>query len=99
MDDLLSRAERAGNEGRIAQLTEEMRLPPLHRSAWPVWVKFLRLSRRRDWSDWGAPRLIKHTEIVAFQQLTRIRFAPWEIDLIEILDGVYMTVQSEAREG
>lgn len=61
-------------------------------------MKFLRLSRRREWSDWGAPRLIKHSEVVAFQRLTGVNFTPWEIDQIEILDGAYIAVLGEARQ-
>lgn len=94
---MLTRAERAGSEERIEELLEEMRIPPLPRFMWPIWLKFLRLSRRREWSDWGTPKLIKHTEILAFQQLTGMTFTPWEIDQIEILDGAYIAVMSEAK--
>lgn len=79
-------------------LWKDMALPYLPREARAIWTKFLRLSRRREWSDWGSPCLIKHSEIVAFQRLTGAQFTPWEIDQIEILDSVYISVIGSQRE-
>jgi hypothetical protein len=97
LENLLVRAERAGNKDRIEELEKELQLPYLPPDLYPLWLKFLRLSRRRDYGDMGGLKLIRHTEIVAFQQLSGVAFTPWEIEQIEILDNVYISVVSEAR--
>ena len=73
-----------------------MLLPYLPSDLQPLWLKFMRLSRRRDWGDMGGLKLLKHSEIVAFQQLTGTAFSPWEVEQIEMLDNVYITVANEA---
>lgn len=75
-----------------------MQLPYLPPDCYPIWLKFLRLSRRREWGDMGGMKLLRHSEIVAFQQLTGVSFTVWEIDQIEILDNVYIKVVSETRK-
>jgi hypothetical protein len=98
LENLLARAENAGNRKRIEQLERELDLPYLPDDMYPLWRRFLQLSRRRDWGDMGGIKSIKHTEIVAYQQLMGVQFNPWEIEQIEILDNAYIKVVSEARK-
>lgn len=76
-----------------------MDLPYLPPDLYPLWLKFLRLSRRREWGDMGGFKLVKYSEIEAFQRLTGEALTPWDIEQIEILDNIYIKVMGEARKG
>jgi hypothetical protein len=67
-------------------------LPPFPVPLRYLWNAFIRLSNRRPVGF--AASLIPWSEIDAFQRVTRFRLAPWEIQIIERLDAMFVSEQS-----
>lgn len=59
-----------------------------------LWRVFLRLHGRRG-SNGFAANPVSWPEIDAFVRNSRFRLAPWEIEVIEDLDAVYLVEQSK----
>jgi hypothetical protein len=96
---LLDRVRRSGGRPeRVAELEAELSAPPLPAALAYLWATFCRLATRRSSNGWG-PNLITYLEIDAFQRVTGFRFAPWEIELIETLDRMFITENAKARDG
>ncbi len=89
MSAQLERAERKGNDRRVAELERDLALPPFPRALAYVWQAYLRL-RRRTAGGFSGPQPIGWQEIDAFVRRSGIRLAPWEIELIETLDDIYL---------
>lgn len=64
-------------------------MPPFPAALAYLWRAYLRL-RRRCGSGFSGPQPVGWTEIYAFAQLSGIVLAPWEIDLIEAVDDLYL---------
>lgn len=86
----LDRAERRDREDRVAELQAELTMPPFPRALNYLWTAYLRLRRRKGSTDMGSPQPIEWPDIKAFVQITGMRLIPWECQLIEALDDVYM---------
>lgn len=86
LEGLLKRAKRPE---RVAELEAELAVPPMPAGAVYLWNAFMRLSSRRGSSGWG-PLMISWPEIDAFQRLSWVRLAPFEIEIIERLDEAWL---------
>lgn len=67
-------------------------MPPIPKALVYLWRAFHRLSRRRGGNGIGA-NPISWSEIDAFVRNTRIRLAPWEIEVIEALDDLFLAAR------
>lgn len=59
-----------------------------------LWRVFLRLSRRRGSNGFG-PDPVSFIEIETFTRLAGFPLAPWEIEILEHLDDIYLEVRGE----
>lgn len=71
----------------IADLEAELRMPPFPRPLGYLWRAYLRL-RRRTPAGFNGPQPVEWPAIEAFARL--FDFAPWEIELLEALDDIYL---------
>lgn len=80
----------------MAAWQAELALPALSPAAEVTWQAFARLSARRAGGFGPAP--LQWSEIRAFQDVTGIRLAPWQIEAIEVLDRLFLVEHSAARK-
>lgn len=74
-----------------------MRSLPLPPALTYLWNAFQRLSVRRP-QNGMALSPIPWTEIEAFSRLTGLRLVPWEVDIIEELDGLLVAERSKPKD-
>jgi hypothetical protein len=86
--------KRAKTPERRAQLEEELDQPPFPDALAYLWNVFTRLSNRRPVGMVAG--LIPWSEIDAFQRVSGFRLGPWEVQLIEALDGLYMSEKASS---
>ena len=94
-DTLKGLLKRARDPKRRAQYKADLECPPLPEAAEHIWRAFQRLSRRRGSGGMGASTLT-WPDIDAFVRQSRLRLAPWEIEMIEDLEDLWMA--ERARE-
>lgn len=94
---MLERAERKGDAQRAAALAEELKQPPFPLALAYLWRAFIRL-RGRKGCGFSGPEPITWPEIDAFTRQTRSRLAPWEIEVIEDLDSLYLEVLARVKK-
>lgn len=92
---LLGLLERSRIAKKIAEYEEALALPPFPQALRYIWVAFWRLRRRKGGSGFG-PSPIEWADIDAFLRHTRLPLVPWEIEMIETLDDLYMAQQARA---
>jgi hypothetical protein len=85
----LERAEKKANKKRIAELSAELAMPPFPKALAYLWRAYLRL-RRRQGAGFSGPQPVGWQDIDAFLRRSGLRMAPWEIELIEALDDIYL---------
>lgn len=56
-----------------------------------IWVAFLHL-RRRTPQGFSGPQPISPEQIIAWKKLHEHPLRPWEVEVIEVLDDLYMKV-------
>lgn len=66
----------------------ELDVPLLPIEAAHLWAWFNELSMRRTWSDRG-PNPITWSDVLAWQQLTGKKPAPWEVQAMLSLDAIF----------
>lgn len=49
----------------------------------------MRLSTRRGGTGYG-PAPISWSDIAAFQRVAGVRLAPWEVEIIEMIDAIFL---------
>lgn len=74
-----------------------MAVPELPPALSYLWTAFWRIRRRRTGGGFG-PAAITWADIGAFSQLSGMRFAPWEIEAIELLDDAWLASQAKKDE-
>lgn len=89
MKTQIKRARQRGNKARVAELKAEIANKKLPRAAWPVWQAFIRMSARRGSAGFG-PAPIGWGDIETYQRLTGAQLSPWDVSMIEMLDGLYL---------
>lgn len=102
LSDLLDKAERSNRPSdekakRIAELENELALPPIPAAVVYLWATFIRLHNRRGSNGMG-PNPITWADIESFMRLSGVSLAPWEIEIIEDLDGVFFAQQAKKTE-
>ncbi len=60
-----------------------------------LWSAFVRLHGRRGSTGFG-PAALSWPDIEAFNRLSRMNLAPWEVEVIEELDRVYLIHTADA---
>lgn len=78
-----------GDRARVALLKPDIKQKPLPPAARPIWMTFCRLSARRSSGGFG-PAPLGWTDLHAYQRMTGATLSPWEIEMIEMLDGMYL---------
>lgn len=87
LEGLLSRAR---TDARKAELSEELAVPAMPMALQYLWDAFMRI-RRRKGAGLNGPLPIEWPDIAAFVTLSGWRFAPWEIEIIEDLDSLWLS--------
>lgn len=64
-------------------------MPPFPEALRYLWVAFFRI-RRRKGSGLNGPLPIELPDLAAFAVLSGIRLAPWETEIIEDLDDLWL---------
>jgi len=75
-------------------LEAELALPPFPIELAYLWSAFMRL-RRRSAGGLNGPEPVTLQAIETLSRLSCLRFAPWEIKLIEALDDLYLVSVSK----
>ena len=90
----LERYERRHRTDRVAQVLAEVEaeltLPEFPKALAYLWRAYLRL-RRRAPGGFSGPQPVSWLEIDAFARRSGLALAPWEIELIEALDNIYLS--------
>lgn len=89
--------DRARNPEKIAEYEAELALPPFPKALEYIWQAFWRLRSRVNGSGFGAGR-ISWSDIDAFCRYSRISLVPWEVELIERLDDLYLVEANKKRD-
>lgn len=87
---------RARTADRAAEIDGELFVPQLPTSLTYLWNIFTRLSARRGNNGFG-PSLVTYADLMAFQMVTGFALSAWEVEMIEMLDGIYLSVVAESR--
>lgn len=74
---------------RLAEYEAELFVPPMPKSLVHVWIAFRRI-RKRKGSNGFAASPIEWPDIDAFVRNSRTHLTPWEIELIEDLDDLFL---------
>ncbi|MBX4944641.1 phage tail assembly chaperone [Rhizobium binae] len=85
------------NPKKQARLEAEIRLPPFPQSLAYLWSAYNRIRRRKGVGFTG-PQPIEWSDIEAFNRMTRMRLAPWEVEVIETLDNLYLDAKETDLE-
>jgi hypothetical protein len=93
LEGLLARTRRPEKR---AQYEAELACPPLPMALAYLWKAYKRMRRRKDHSDMGSVKPVGWPDIDAFVRNSRLDLQPWEIEIIEDLDDLYLAAQSEA---
>lgn len=88
----LERTRRADRRAAIEAELDGVPFPPALVYLWTVYNKI----RRRKGSNGFGPSPIEGQDIESFERRHRFPLAPWEHEVIEELDDLYMKVQSDA---
>ena len=80
---------RARSPDRRAAYVDELTCPPFPLSLDYLWSIFLRL-RRRKGSNGFAVSPIEYADIAAFCRLSHMRLSPWDTEIIEMLDNLFL---------
>lgn len=83
-------------EQRRKELEEEIYCPELPKELAYLWQAFLRLNKRRGSNGFGY-NPISWYEMDAFVRLSSMKFAPWEISLLEDIDELWLAEQNKER--
>jgi hypothetical protein len=87
--------ERTRSPQRREEIESELAQPPLPKAVGHIWGAFLRLSAHRQSAGFG-PGPITWPDLDAFCRMTRTRLVPWEVEMIEDLDSLWLA--EKARE-
>lgn len=93
LEGLLARAQ---DPAKLAGYEAQLLCPPFPRSLNYLWRAFYRL-RRRKGSNGFAMMPIEWPDIDAFCRNARFPLAEWEVELIEMLDDLFLVSQQSAE--
>lgn len=92
----LERAEIEDKARRIAEIEAELSMPPFPEPLDYLWRAYLRL-RRRIASGFSGPNPVGWQDIDAFIRRAGARFAPWEIEVLERIDDLFVRRDESAQ--
>lgn len=93
---MLERAERKQHAGRIAELSAQLAVPPFPAALSHLWRYYWRL-RRRKAGGMNGPAPVEWPDIEAFVSRAKVILPPWEVELIEKLDDLYLASVAEQQ--
>lgn len=85
--------ERTRNQKNLEEYQRALSCPSCPKSMEYLWAIFLRLRRRKSQNGFGVPA-IEWPDIDAFVRNSRITLTPWEIEIVEELDDLYLASKS-----
>jgi hypothetical protein len=86
--------DRARTAERREWIEAELACPPRPPALDYLWRAFLRLHHRRTCGDGPAP--LAWSELSAFMAVSGVRLSPWEIEMIEDLDNLWLAEQARS---
>ena len=72
-------------------------MPPFPEALRYVWNTYWRIRNRRGGNGWSASP-IELGDIVDFINLSGMRLAPWEVEIIEALDDTWLASHQQTPE-
>lgn len=91
-ESITGQLNRTRNPKRKAELEGELSLPSYPLPLDYLWSIYSRL-RRRKGGGFSGPAPIEWTDIDAFCRIGKITLSPWEIEIIESLDDLYLSTE------
>jgi hypothetical protein len=95
LEGLLARTR---NPERRAKIERALVCSPLPKALAYLWRVYLRIRRRKGSSGFGKQPL-EWSDIDAFLRLTATSLAPWEIELLEDLDDLFLVDYTNRQIG
>jgi hypothetical protein len=95
LEGLLARTR---NPARRAEIERALACPPLPKALGYLWRIYLRIRRRKGSGGFGAQPL-EWSDLGAFLRLTAMSLAPWEIELLEDLDDLFLVDYTNRQIG
>lgn len=86
--------KRARDPKRAAELNAELAVPPFPEELRYLWRAFVRLRNRIN-GNGMTPARISLQDLDAFNRLSGLRLAPWEVAIIEHLDDALLAANSK----
>lgn len=86
----LERAERKKAVKRIEEIEAELAMPPFPKALAYLWNVYIRL-RRRKAPSFSGQSPIDWQDIDAFIRRSGLRLAPWEIEILEAIDDIFLS--------
>lgn len=81
----------------MEEITAELELPPFPRALFYIWRSFNRIRRRKS-MGFNGPNPIEWSDVEAFMYVTQEQFSPWEVELIENLDDLYLLPHAKRNQ-
>lgn len=93
----LERAEIAGKTKRAAEIEVDLAMPSFPEPLGYLWRAYLRL-RRRMAAGFSGPNPVGWQDIDAFIRRSGTRLAPWEIEVLERIDDLFVYRDESTKE-
>jgi hypothetical protein len=87
--------DRARRPEKRAEYEAELSMPRLPGAVLHVWRSYQRLRKRKGSSGFSGRSPLEWPDIDAFLRITRVSLTPWEIELIEDLDDLFLMDHSK----
>jgi hypothetical protein len=94
LEGRLDRATAKNQMDRAAKYAAQLKTPPFPPCLGYLWDAYHRI-RRRKGAGINGPSPIEWPDIDAFVRLSGVHLAPWEIDLIETIDDIFLRSPAE----
>jgi hypothetical protein len=76
-----------------------LNMEPLPPSAEWIHKQFWRLSRRRNFTQYGAAQPISYAEIEVLERLNRMPFTQFDVEALERMDAAYLSALNKTKRG
>lgn len=88
--------DRAKSPVKLAEYQADIYCPPAPQALYYLWTAFNRLRRRKGSNGFGASP-IGWPDIDAFVRNTKCELAPWEVEIIEDLDDLFLMDHTKSQ--
>lgn len=82
---------------RRTELESQLDVPPLERANWRIWSVYFRIRRRTGSNGFGVVP-VSWSELGAFVGLSKISLTPFEVEMLEMLDDLFVTEMSKTSK-